>query len=307
MRMKQNALLAGVAALALMAGGGIAAAQQSPQGQTGGAGAGMSDQSSTHAHTAKPNAGAGMEQHAQGSAKTGGTGSTAQNTEGSKNKQPSMAEQSTKGAKAGNRSAEMNEKKADQNANKSAQNAKSKGEAKQRIGENGKNKGDANRRFGENAKNKGEANQRFGENAKGKGEAHERFGRTESNRNEQFGKNERSEHNRGRTAERNGQFKGLEGNASIPMQGSHVNLSSEQRTKIRDTVIDARNAPRVGHVDFDVRVGTLVPRERVHVVPVPETLVRIDPQWRGYDYFVVEDQVIIVNPRDMRIVAVIDV
>ncbi|HUI12665.1 MAG TPA: DUF1236 domain-containing protein [Xanthobacteraceae bacterium] len=108
-------------------------------------------------------------------------------------------------------------------------------------------------------------------------------------------------------SERNGHLKGLQGNASIPMQGSHVNLSSEQRTRIRDTVIDARNAPRVGHVDFDIRVGTLVPRERVHVVRVPETLVRIEPQWRGYDYFVVEDQVIIVNPRDMRIVAVLDV
>ncbi len=91
------------------------------------------------------------------------------------------------------------------------------------------------------------------------------------------------------------------------MQGSHVNLTSEPRTQIRDTVIDARGAPRVGHVDFDVAVGTDVPRDRVHVVRVPETLVRIDPQWRGYDYFIVEDQVIIVDPHDMRIVAVLDV
>ena len=34
MRQRHNMLLAGVAALALIAGGGIAAAQQSPQGQT---------------------------------------------------------------------------------------------------------------------------------------------------------------------------------------------------------------------------------------------------------------------------------
>ena len=294
MRTRHNALLAGVAALALLAGGGIAAAQQSPQGAAGGAGAGLSGQSSTHAQTAKPNA--SVEQHAQGGAKMGG--SEAQNMQGFKSKQPSMARQSTDSGKS--RSAETSQKKAGQN--QSAQSSQ--------------------RRFGENAKNKGEAKERFGENAKSKGEANERFGRTESNRQERFGKNERMEHNRSSAenepgrhghmstaerSERNGHLKGLQGNASIPMQGSHVNLSSEQRTRIRDTVIDARNAPRVGHVDFDIRVGTLVPRERVHVVRVPETLVRIEPQWRGYDYFVVEDQVIIVNPRDMRIVAVLDV
>ena len=87
----------------------------------------------------------------------------------------------------------------------------------------------------------------------------------------------------------------------------HVNLTSEQRTRIRDTVIDARGAPRVDNVDFNLNVGTVVPRERVHVVRVPETLVRIDRQWRGYDYFIVGDQVVIVDPHDMRIVAVLDV
>ena len=45
----------------------------------------------------------------------------------------------------------------------------------------------------------------------------------------------------------------------------------------------------------------------IHVVRVPETLVRIDPRWHGYLYFVVADQVVIVNPRDMRIVAVLEV
>jgi hypothetical protein len=33
--------------------------------------------------------------------------------------------------------------------------------------------------------------------------------------------------------------------------------------------------------------------------------VQIDPAWRGFLYFVYEDEVVIVNPRDMRIVAVL--
>ncbi len=70
-------------------------------------------------------------------------------------------------------------------------------------------------------------------------------------------------------------------------------------------MIEVHNAPRVGRVDFDVRVGTVIPRGRIHAVPVPETLVRIEPRWRGYLYFVYSDEVVVVNPRDMRIVAVL--
>jgi hypothetical protein len=93
----------------------------------------------------------------------------------------------------------------------------------------------------------------------------------------------------------------LQGNAS------GVTLNDEQRTRIRDTVVDARGAPRLGSVDFDIAVGTAVPRGRIHVVPVPETLVQIEPEWRGFLYFIVRDELVIVNPQDMRIVAVVPV
>jgi Protein of unknown function (DUF1236) len=99
---------------------------------------------------------------------------------------------------------------------------------------------------------------------------------------------------------RNG-LEGLQGNAS----GMHAPLSDAQRTQIRNTVIDARGAPRVGQVNFDVTVGTAIPRGRIRVIPVPETLVRIEPAWRGLLYFVYEDEVVIVSPRDMKIVAVV--
>jgi uncharacterized protein DUF1236 len=110
--------------------------------------------------------------------------------------------------------------------------------------------------------------------------------------------------------------KGLQGNASKPMQGQEtesrqrtsggIQLSEEQRTRIRNTVIDSRKAPRVGHVDFDVSVGTHVPRH-IHFAAVPETLIRIQPKWRGYRYFVYEDEIVIVDPHDLTIVAVVPV
>jgi hypothetical protein len=111
---------------------------------------------------------------------------------------------------------------------------------------------------------------------------------------------------------------GMQGNAPGQMQrgnpqrtagtnGANVQLSEQQRTQIHRTIIGARGAPRVGHVNFDVSVGTVIPRGRIHIVPVPETLVRIEPSWRGYLYFVYEDEVVVVNPRDMRIVAVLAV
>jgi hypothetical protein len=96
-------------------------------------------------------------------------------------------------------------------------------------------------------------------------------------------------------------MEGLQGNAS----GMHAKLTDEQRTRIRDTVIHASGAPRVGKVDFDVTVGTVIPRGAIHVIPVPEMLVQIEPEWSGFLYFVYEDEVVVVNPRDMSIVAVV--
>jgi hypothetical protein len=101
---------------------------------------------------------------------------------------------------------------------------------------------------------------------------------------------------RGRTG-----MEGLQGNAS----GMNVQLNEQQRNEIRTTVINARGAPRIGHVDFDVTVGTVIPRGKIQVVPVPETLVRVEPEWRGLLYFVYEDEIVIVNPNDMKIVAVV--
>jgi hypothetical protein len=70
-------------------------------------------------------------------------------------------------------------------------------------------------------------------------------------------------------------------------------------------VLTGSNVPRVNNVNFALNVGTTVPT-RVRVVAVPPPLIEIYPQWRGHMYFVVGDQIIIVD-RNHRIVAVINV
>ena len=46
---------------------------------------------------------------------------------------------------------------------------------------------------------------------------------------------------------------------------ANVQLSAEQRAQIRKAIIEARNAWRVSSVDFDLAVGSVVPRGPVQV------------------------------------------
>ncbi len=88
--------------------------------------------------------------------------------------------------------------------------------------------------------------------------------------------------------------------------GAKVNLTSEQRTKIRDTVFKEKDAPRVGKVDFSLNEGTVIPRS-VKIVEIPQVIVAIHPEWQRYKYFIVNEELVIVEPETLRIVAIIEV
>jgi hypothetical protein len=45
----------------------------------------------------------------------------------------------------------------------------------------------------------------------------------------------------------------------------------------------------------------------VRLAQVPDTLVQIDSEWQGFLYFVYEDEIVVVDPNDMEIVAVLPV
>jgi hypothetical protein len=96
-----------------------------------------------------------------------------------------------------------------------------------------------------------------------------------------------------------------QGTAERPMTSKNVSLTTEQKTTIRQKVLTS-SAPRVTNVDFDIKIGVAVPRT-VRVAPLPATIIEIEPEWRGYMYFVSGDQIIVVEPGSLRIVAVLDV
>jgi hypothetical protein len=90
------------------------------------------------------------------------------------------------------------------------------------------------------------------------------------------------------------------------MTSRNVSLTTEQRSTIRSKVL-TNTAPRLeGSADFDVKVGAVVPRT-VRVSPVPQTIVEIEPAWRGFMYFVRGDEIVIVDPHTLAIVAVLEV
>jgi hypothetical protein len=86
-------------------------------------------------------------------------------------------------------------------------------------------------------------------------------------------------------------------------QVRNVTLSSEQKTRVHEVIIKDRSA-RVDRVDFQIRVGVRVPRT-VHVFDVPEQVVTIVPQYRGFRYVIVRDELLIIDPDTLEIVAVV--
>ncbi|MPZ40957.1 MAG: DUF1236 domain-containing protein [Rhizobiales bacterium] len=85
----------------------------------------------------------------------------------------------------------------------------------------------------------------------------------------------------------------------------HVDLNVQQRTRIRESVFARSDVPRVTSVNFNLAVGTVVP-PRVRVMTVPEVIVDIRPEFRNHQYFVVRDEIVILDNR-RHIVAVIPV
>jgi hypothetical protein len=82
-----------------------------------------------------------------------------------------------------------------------------------------------------------------------------------------------------------------------------VKLSSEQRTKITTVIKQQKVEPT--RLNVSVRVGTRVP-DSVRFHPLPVEVVNVYPEWRGYDYILVDEQIVVLDPRTHEIVAILD-
>jgi hypothetical protein len=108
--------------------------------------------------------------------------------------------------------------------------------------------------------------------------------------------------------ERNGNMKaeskGTTESKTVGQAGAGAKLSSEQRTKITTVIRDQHVAP-VNNVNFSIAVGTRVPHE-MSFHPLPTEIVNIYPDWRGYEFILVRNQIVVVDPQTFEIVAVLD-
>jgi hypothetical protein len=110
----------------------------------------------------------------------------------------------------------------------------------------------------------------------------------------------KQDQDRGKAVPGQAQQNGTSGRAG----GASVQLSQDQRTKIKDVIVRDRNVARVNGANFSVSVGARVPRD-VHVTVLPPEVVTIVPEYRGFEYVLVGDQLLIIDPDTLEIVAIL--
>jgi hypothetical protein len=99
-----------------------------------------------------------------------------------------------------------------------------------------------------------------------------------------------------------GASEGTEGKARP--KGSLTNVSPEQKTRVRAAFSGHRVAP-ARDIGVSVNIGVVVPRS-VHFYPLPDDIVTIVPDYRGYEYFMIdESHVAIVDPDTLEVVDII--
>jgi hypothetical protein len=96
-------------------------------------------------------------------------------------------------------------------------------------------------------------------------------------------------------------------NAAAQQKGSTANASAamttEQNVKFRET-LRGEKTERLTGVQFSISIGDEVPAT-VRFHRLPARIVEYAPQYRDFDYILVGDDILILDPRSHRIVAVI--
>ena len=82
-----------------------------------------------------------------------------------------------------------------------------------------------------------------------------------------------------------------------------VDINDQQRTRISSSISHLNVRP-LTNVNFSLSVGTVVPRD-IRLQPLPAEVVEIVPQYRGYNFVLVKDEVVVVEPSSYKIVAVL--
>jgi hypothetical protein len=92
------------------------------------------------------------------------------------------------------------------------------------------------------------------------------------------------------------------GAASQTQASQQTNISVEKQTRISQTMTRERLAPPERNLNVSIRIGDRAP-DRIRYHRLPDTIVTIEPEYRGYDYFTTDDDIVIVEPGTRRIVS----
>jgi hypothetical protein len=82
-----------------------------------------------------------------------------------------------------------------------------------------------------------------------------------------------------------------------------LNLPTEKRRKIKTEVIRSYHGPRDAR--FDLRVGERVP-ETITLETFPETIFAEEPELKTYEYVLVQERLVLVDPQSREVVEILD-
>jgi hypothetical protein len=87
----------------------------------------------------------------------------------------------------------------------------------------------------------------------------------------------------------------------------NVTITQKEKTVIRERVV--QKAPKRynrNEINFNLSIGTAVPDTFV-IYDMPPTIIEVVPEYQGYDYIVVGDMLLIIDPDTREIVDVVQV
>ncbi|MBV9462194.1 MAG: DUF1236 domain-containing protein [Bradyrhizobium sp.] len=90
----------------------------------------------------------------------------------------------------------------------------------------------------------------------------------------------------------------------IKQSSQALQLNPQQRQQIKDVIARQTDAPRVAKAPFEMMIGTAVPRE-VPLKDIPAEISQVMNGFKGDQYVLVQDEMVIVDHDSRRVVAIV--
>ena len=91
------------------------------------------------------------------------------------------------------------------------------------------------------------------------------------------------------------------GKRDVSVRGN-LHISRENASRISENLV--RQGHRE-HLNFNIDVGAPLPTD-VELLPLPPDVVELAPDYRGYDYVLVNDEIVFIDPATRDVVGMID-